>query len=177
MKALGLACLLVLVPIGALNAQAVRGRLVEAGTDVAVVGALVLLQDSAGKRVAQAVSGSEGRFSLRAPAPGAYLLRILRIGYLPVDSTVSLSEGETLTRTMALAGAPVALPEITVAGTATCGDRARKDTLSRRAVDPGRDGAGHHRPDGEVAGLSIPDGPRGPGPRPLRHAIGAAPGQ
>lgn len=130
MNALGLACLLALVPIGALNAQAVRGRLVEAGTDMPVVGALVLLQDSAGKRAAQAVSGSEGRFSLRAPAPGAYLLRILRIGYLPVDSTVSLSEGETLTRLMALAGAPVALPEITVAGTATCGDRARKDTLS-----------------------------------------------
>lgn len=130
MMRLLLACLLLVAPIGALDAQAIRGRLVEAGTEVAVVGALVLLQDSAGKRVAQAVSGSEGRFSLRAPAPGGYLLRILRIGYLPVDSTVRLAEGETLTRMMALAGAPVALPEITVAGTATCGDRARKDTLS-----------------------------------------------
>lgn len=130
MKLLGLALLLSVVPVRALSAQAVRGRLVEEVTDVPVVGALLLLQDSAGKRVAQGVSGSEGRFSIKAPAPGAYTLRVLRIGYLPVESTVRLSAGETLTRTMTLAGAPVALPEITVAGTATCGDRARKDTLS-----------------------------------------------
>jgi hypothetical protein len=130
MKSLVLAILLSVAPIGVLGAQAIRGRLVEEVTDVPVVGALLLLQDSAGKRVAQGVSGSEGRFSIKAPAPGAYTLRVLRIGYLPVESMVRLSEGETLTRTMALAGAPVALPEITVAGTATCGDRARKDTLS-----------------------------------------------
>ena len=48
MKLLGLALLLSVVPVRALSAQAVRGRLVEEVTDVPVVGALLLLQDSAG---------------------------------------------------------------------------------------------------------------------------------
>ncbi len=121
---------LLLIPIGALRAQGVRGRLLEADSDVPVVGALVVLENPSGKRVAQVVTGDEGRFALRAPAAGAYRLRVLRIGYLPFDSDLRLPAGESVDRTLRLAGAPVALPEIAVAGTSMCGDRARGDTLS-----------------------------------------------
>jgi hypothetical protein len=115
---------------GALSAQAVRGRLIEEGSDLPVVGALVQLQDSAGHRVGQAVSGSEGRYALGAPAAGSYILRVLRIGYLPFDSRLRLTIGETLSHNLVLTGVPVALPEIVVAGAAVCGARARGDTLS-----------------------------------------------
>jgi hypothetical protein len=94
------------------------------------VGALVVLQDSAGKRVAQAVSGSEGRYALLAPAAGFYLLRVLRIGYLPSDSRIRLTTGEMVTHSVNLSSVPVPLPEIAVIGTPMCGDRARGDTLS-----------------------------------------------
>lgn len=122
--------LLLVARAGSLDAQAVRGRLLEEGSASSVVGALVVLQDSAGKRVAQAVSGSEGRFALLAPAPGLYVVRVLRIGYLPSDSRVRLTAGETVTHTVSLTGAAVTLPEIAVIGTPMCGDRARGDTLS-----------------------------------------------
>ncbi len=113
-----------------LAAQGVRGRLLEATSDAPVVGALVVLEDASGRRVAQMVTGEAGRFVVRAPAAGAYRLRVLRIGYLPFDSEVRLPAGELSDRTLMLAGAPVALPEIAIAGTSMCGDRARGDTLS-----------------------------------------------
>jgi hypothetical protein len=113
-----------------LRAQGIRGRLLEATAEVPVVGSLVVLEDSAGKRVAQTVSGTEGRFVLRAPSPGHYLLRVLRIGYFPFESPVVLEPDKYVDRTLALAGTPVSLPEISVVGKSMCGDRARGDTLS-----------------------------------------------
>lgn len=130
MKMSCLACLLLVLPMGVLSAQSVRGRLVEQGSELPVAGALVLLQDSAGKRVAQRVSGSEGRYVLQAPAAGLYRIRVLRIGYLPSDSPVRLPQGETVYHDVSLTNQPVSLPEITIAGTPMCGDRARGDTLS-----------------------------------------------
>lgn len=127
---LHLSLILILVRPGPLHAQGVRGRLVEAESNLPVVGALVALQDSSRKRVSQAVSGFDGRFALRAPAPGDYLLRVMRIGYLPNESLLHLPAGELRTDDIVLTGSPVALPEIAVAGTSVCGNRARGDTLS-----------------------------------------------
>lgn len=113
-----------------LCAQTVRGRLVEDGSAAGVVGALVLLQDSSGKQVVEAVSGEEGRFALRAPSAGRYLLRVLRIGYRPFETDVQLGAEDPPNRTFTLSGLPFALPEITVAGTSVCGTRSKGDTLS-----------------------------------------------
>jgi len=131
MKSTALLLMLALgAPVGSIEAQAVRGRLLEEGSAVSVVGALVVLQDSAGKRVAQGVSGVEGRYALGAPAAGLYVLRVLRIGYRPFDSRVRLTAGETVNHAVILTGVALILPEIAVAGTSMCGDRARGDTLS-----------------------------------------------
>lgn len=122
--------LLLLVPIPPLHAQGIRGRLLQAGSNTPIVGALVVLQDSAGKRAAQTVSGGEGRYSIRAPAAGRYLLRVLRIGYFPYESFIELGSVDQLDRTLILGGTPVALPEISVAGKSLCGSRSKGDTLS-----------------------------------------------
>jgi hypothetical protein len=122
---IGLSCL-----AAPLASQVVRGRLLEAGSDAPVAGALVLLEDSNGTRVQQGVSSAEGRYSLHAAAAGHYTLRVLRIGYLPFEKGIVLQSGEYLNRTLVLGGSPVSLPEISVAGTSMCGDRARGDTLS-----------------------------------------------
>jgi len=115
---------------GTLRAQTLRGRLVEDGSAAGVVGALVLLQDSSRKRVAEGVSGEAGRFALRAPSAGRYLLRVLRIGYHPFETDVQLGPEEMPSRTFTLSGLPFSLPEITVVGTSVCGARSRGDTLS-----------------------------------------------
>ena len=112
------------------EAQTVRGRLVGADADVPVSGALVSLEDSAGVSVAQMVTGSAGRFGLRAPMPGRYHLQVRRIGFHPWSTEVVLAAGEELVRTVSLSDLPVALPEIRVAGTSVCGERFRGDTLS-----------------------------------------------
>lgn len=112
------------------EAQAIRGRLVHEGSDAPIAGALVVLQDSAGRTVAQAASGDGGRFALRAPTPGSFTLKVLRIGYAPSESVLHLASGESAERTVVLTGMLVTLPEITVAGTPMCGARARGDSLS-----------------------------------------------
>lgn len=122
--------LLLVLPTRALHAQAIRGRLLVADSDVPVLGALVVLQDGAGTRVAQTVSGAEGRFFLRAPSAGSYLLRVLRIGYAPYGLEVRLTAGESIEHNLSLGGTPIALPEISVAGTSQCGARSHGDTLS-----------------------------------------------
>jgi hypothetical protein len=130
MRALTLLSIWCLAHAGALSAQGVRGRLLQAGSSIPIVGALVVLEDSAGKRAAQAVSGAEGRYSVRAPTAGAYMLRVLRIGYFPYESPVLTEAGAFLDRTLNLSGVPVSLPEIAVAGTSMCGELSRGDTLS-----------------------------------------------
>ena len=122
--------LLILLSAGGLQAQAVRGRLVDSETTLPVVGALVSLQSTDGTRIAQAVSSGSGRFVLRAPVAGSYQLRVLRIGYQPHDMAVRLTDGDSREETISLSGLPVALPEIEVAGVSKCGARARGDTLS-----------------------------------------------
>lgn len=113
-----------------LASQEVRGRLIMPTSGGEAIGALVVLQDSAGTSVAQAMSRDGGRFVLRAPHAGTYLLRVLRIGYPPWSGPMPLADGEAVDRTIALPGVPITLPEITVAGTSTCGARARDDSLA-----------------------------------------------
>lgn len=113
------------------QAQSLRGRLVEEGTGAPVAGALAALADSAGGRVGSpAPSSASGRFQLQAPRAGTYRLRILRIGFAPWETEVVLQPGPPVEREFTLRPQPVALPEITVAGVERCGSRARLDTLS-----------------------------------------------
>ncbi len=110
-------------------AQALRGRLVAADSVTPVSGALVLLQDSAGRTIDKSVSSDGGRFQLRSTVPGHFTLRVLRIGYAPWESEVALASGQTLDRSLLLADARIALPEIQVEGAQLCGARAEGDSV------------------------------------------------
>lgn len=113
-----------------LSAQLLRGRLVEEGRETPLTGAFVVLEDSAGRRVARTPASPSGRFLLEAPRAGRFHLRILRIGFAPWEAEIRLAAGEILDRTFILSPAPVVLPEIAVAGAERCGGRARLDTLA-----------------------------------------------
>ncbi|HEX5005131.1 MAG TPA: carboxypeptidase-like regulatory domain-containing protein, partial [Gemmatimonadales bacterium] len=86
--------------------------------------------NSAGTRVAQSVSSGSGRFQVQAPSAGSYSLRVLRIGYQPYEVTRRFDGTAPSEETIRLSGLPVALPEIAVAGSSKCGERALGDTLS-----------------------------------------------
>ena len=97
------------------DAQTLRGQVVEDGTDTAIAGALVLLISPDGEEAASAVSGGTGAYVIRAPAPGEWSLRVERIGF--ASSTAGpfrLAVGADQTVPLMVSSVPVALPAITV---------------------------------------------------------------
>jgi len=110
-----LAVAIALDPAGRLDAQTLRGQVVEEGTGTAIAGALVLLISPDGEEEASAVSGGTGAYMIRAPAPGEWSLRVERIGF--ASSTAGpfrLATGGDRTVPLAVSSVPVALPAITV---------------------------------------------------------------
>ena len=98
-----------------LDAQTLRGQVVEDGTDTAIAGALVLLIAPDGEEVASTVSGGTGAYVIRAPAPGEWTLRVERIGFASSDvGPFRLAGGADRTVPLTVSSVPVALPAITV---------------------------------------------------------------
>lgn len=72
--------LMALVPLRG-TAQPVAGAVVEAGTGTPVPGAMVLLFDSTGTRVARTLTNAIGKFLFLASGPGLHYITVERIGY------------------------------------------------------------------------------------------------
>lgn len=109
--------LIILCSASPAGGQTVRGTLVEEGTDRAIAGAFVVLEDSVGQSLSATLTGSAGTWLLRAPAAGSYRLRADRIGYASVTSELlELGEGEDATYRLAVAVAPIGLSELAVEG-------------------------------------------------------------
>jgi hypothetical protein len=68
-------------------AQVVRGELVERGSSRPIGGALVILVDSAGGRIATSITDAAGNYVLHAPRAGTYTLRSERVGFRSVTSS------------------------------------------------------------------------------------------
>lgn len=64
-----------------LEAQTIRGRVIDDSDERPVPSALVRLVDEAGTQVAATAADSVGRYRLLAPAPGVYRLLAERFGY------------------------------------------------------------------------------------------------
>lgn len=110
-----LTVLTLLVPVPPALGQTVRGTLVEEGSGRPIPGAFVVLQDTTGRTLSSALTGSAGTWLLRAPGPGTYLLRTDRIGYASaVSDMLVLREGESTTRRLSISVAPVTLTELAV---------------------------------------------------------------
>lgn len=89
---LAAACIPALAP-----AQTVHGRVLEAGTNDPVAGAIVSVLTEAGARAAATLSDTSGTYRVSVSAPGAYTLRVERVGYVASTSAlVRLQPGQTL---------------------------------------------------------------------------------
>lgn len=98
-------------------AQAVRGELREEGTGTAVSGAFVVLVDSAGRRVAAALSDGDGGFALAAPHPGRYTVRAERVGYaVTASAPLALGPGQSVALPLTTGARPVLLQGVVARG-------------------------------------------------------------
>jgi hypothetical protein len=100
---------------------------VEVETGRAISGAIVVLLDSAGRRLVQGLTDDLGRISLPAPTPGMYRVKADRIGHPGVTSNPFNSESAP-TLTLEMPGKRFELPEIAVSGSSVCGRSENAET-------------------------------------------------
>ena len=115
-----LMALLACVPAGAAGQQ-VQGRVLSASDSTPASAALVRLLDGSGARVAQATTTANGTFLLRAPAPGRYVVAVLRIGERPWRSApLDLDSGELRRVTLRVPYDPITLESVLVESRSAC---------------------------------------------------------
>jgi hypothetical protein len=103
------------------SAQVVRGTVIDEASSRGLPGVVVVLLDSAGKRVAGVLADDEGRYAIRITAPGRYAVRAERIGYRADAATpVSLAVGETVELRLVTRPVPVELAAVRVTGRSPC---------------------------------------------------------
>ena len=113
-----------LIDGSSLAAQGLRGRIL--GADGAPIpGAIVTLVDTSGATVARVLSSPIGSYLVRAPAPGSYSLRVLRIGF-PAFTVPSmmLAAGAAVELTPTLPEDPIVLNDIEITGGGGCNNGA-----------------------------------------------------
>jgi hypothetical protein len=119
-----LCCLLLALLVlstGMLEAQTVRGQLVDSISRAPVAGAFLTLVDERGVERARAMTNDAGQFVVTAPAAGSYHVRSKLIGFRPhVSLALALTSGETTTYNAAIDPIPVALKAVVVAGERVC---------------------------------------------------------
>jgi len=122
-RAARLAAAVALLPSASVvSAQRVLVRAIEAETRHSIPGAIVVLLDSAGRRVTQGLTNEAGRLVLGAPLPGRFRLRADRIGHPGVSSDV-FTVGDTITVTLMMPLARIDLPQLTVLASTQCVSR------------------------------------------------------
>src|SRR5688500_17972605 len=103
------AALLLVAAPAETDGQTLRCRVVDTSSETAVAGATLQLLAPDSQVVIAGLSGDAGAFSLLAPRPGEYMLRIERLGYqTSVVGPLRLRAGAFLDVTIALG--PAALP-------------------------------------------------------------------
>ncbi len=102
-----------------LCAQTLHGTLRTTAGGSPVAGAIIVLEDTLRVMQARARSDEQGRFVLRAAAPGTFSLRVQRIGVRPYESVSFELHGDTAV-TIALNSLPFSLPRIVSRAASAC---------------------------------------------------------
>lgn len=101
------------------TAQTIRGTVIRSTDDAPIIGVVVLLLDSAEVTRARGLSDGAGGFTLRAPSPGRYRLRTLRIGFTAMTGAPFTLRADTTVR-VPLDQIPVQLPAVTAQERTEC---------------------------------------------------------
>ena len=131
--------LLAAVPHSA-SGQVVRGTLVDAADGSGIGGAMVSLEDRAGRAMDRVIAHSDsGLFLLRATGPGEYRIRAERIGYASTFSDFfNVTSADTLTMELAARIEPITLTGIEAEGDRRCRVRPEEGLAVARAWEEAR---------------------------------------
>jgi hypothetical protein len=108
-----------------LEAQSVRGTLVDRVSGQPIPSAFVTLLNEQGLEVARTLTGAEGIFFLTAPLAGNYRLRSKRIGFrLTQSPPLALADSQIIEYRLEVDAVPVELPAVIVRARPQCGAKA-----------------------------------------------------
>ena len=103
------------------DAQVVQGEVRDSLSGGSIGSGFVILEDLAGVEVTRELVSYAGQFTVRAPAPGRFLLRWARIGYRAVVSPeLELSAGSAVPYVFRVLPIAVQLPAVEVRGKRQC---------------------------------------------------------
>jgi hypothetical protein len=103
------------------RAQEITGAITSATDGAPVAGAIVILMDASGARVAGTLSENTGRYRLRVPAPGTFSLRVDVIGFRSVIvPPFPVTADAAVTRDIRFTFARTQLPAVAVTATSAC---------------------------------------------------------
>ena len=107
------------------EAQALRGTVVDAETGTRVPGAvLVAIDPTSRAEVARGQATERGAFLLRLPAPGSVAVRVLRLGYRPIEAGPFRVAGtDTVSVTITAGAMRTTLARVDVRGSRECVQR------------------------------------------------------
>ncbi len=114
-----------------LEAQFIRGQVVDSTSGAPVKAGFVILRSVSGTELQRTLTTRDGRFTIQPPGAGVYRLRSERIGYGAWDSpTIRIVPGDTLDFVLRVSALPIILSTITVEEETPCQIRAtdREDT-------------------------------------------------
>lgn len=116
-----------------MQAQTVRGRLLDRETGTPIAAGFVTLRDSAGADAGAALADPQGVFTVRAARPGRFTVQVERLGYRTIASdTIELSRGQVLVRDFLIAATAVTLPSIEISAETRC--RGRRELAAEAAA-------------------------------------------
>ena len=117
-----LVSLVLLAFASSLDAQVLRGRLLDEGTGTPIGGAFVRLVDANGKRVSETLSHATGVYVARATAPGTYKLHVEMLGYRTYVSP-PFTMDSSMVRDIRMPQVAIELPPINASTTTRCNPR------------------------------------------------------
>jgi Carboxypeptidase regulatory-like domain len=120
-----------------LAAQTVRGTVIRSTDAAPIIGVVVLLVDSAEVGRARGLSDASGNFALRAPRPGEYRIRTLRIGFTATTGSPFRLRSDTTVR-ITLDQIPVNLPAVTAEERNECREGAESGLATAIVWDEAR---------------------------------------
>ncbi len=121
------------------QAQLLRGRVLEAGTGLPVLGAHVVLVDGAGRNVIGVLTNEQGAFAIDVRAAGRYHVLAEMIGRRTATSTeLVLSRDSMRVVTLELAPEPVLLAKLDVSASRTCALRTSGGAATQRVWEEAR---------------------------------------
>ena len=126
-----------------LQAQTIRGTVIDRQSAEPVRGALVVLLDESGAQRAGSLSNDRGEFLIVAPAAGRYAVRAQRVGYSDGRSSVmAVDVGETVSLRLQVETRAIELEGIAVQATRRCTVRPQEGLLVSRLWDEARKALG-----------------------------------